>query len=120
MTMKGILGAAVLGGAGYPLLEIIFRGRTHKTMALAGAVCLPMLRLCARLPLCRPVRALVGMAGITTCEGLIGAVCNRDYRIWDYRKNRGNVKGQVCLKFCLLWYGIAYLLTYRRKTRKIC
>ena len=65
--------AALLGGIGYPMLEILYRGRTHKSMALAGALALPYLRWCARFPISRPLRALAGALGITALEAFIGA-----------------------------------------------
>ena len=105
--------AALLGGIGYPMLEILYRGRTHKSMALAGALALPYLRGCACLPLSRPLRALAGAVGITTMEAIIGIRCNRDHRIWDYRNDFGNWHGQVCVKYGMLWYALAFLLVFR-------
>ena len=113
------LGAAVLGGIGYPLLEMVWRGRTHPAMALAGAVCLPFLRVCARIPLPRPVRALVGAAGIVGVEAAVGMGCNRDYRIWDYRRLPCNFRGQICANYACLWYGLALVFTGKPKKTKI-
>lgn len=104
--------AAVLGGVGYPILEILYRGRSHKSMALAGAVCLPLMRMCARIPVGRSLRALLAACAVTAVEGLIGMCCNRDYRIWDYREKRCNVRGQVCLEYCLLWYALSWMLVF--------
>ena len=117
MEMKMLL-TAVMGGIGYPLLEILYRGRSHKSMALAGAVCLPVMRLCARMPCNRFVRALAAASCVTAVEGLIGACCNRDHQIWDYRGKRCNVQGQVCLEYCILWYALSWALVFASRTKR--
>lgn len=119
--MKGrhMLLLALTGSAAYPLLEIAYRGRTHPAMALAGALCLPMIRRCAQLPCRRATRALAAACLVTLCEGCIGAVCNRDHRIWDYRNNKGHIAGQVCPRFFCLWYGLCWLLTFRSRKNRI-
>ena len=76
-----------LGGAGYVLLELLYRGRSHYSMFLAGGVCFLLLgkleEVEPRLP--GVIRPLVGAGIITTVELAAGLIFNRDYAEWDYR-----------------------------------
>ena len=99
----------LLGGGGYVGLELLWRGRSHGSMFLAGGLCFLLLsKLCTlkpRLPLA--LRCLVG-AGVITCVELgMGLLFNRDYRVWDYRLLPWNLWGQVCLSYSLLWIPVS-------------
>ena len=104
-----MLRAFLLGCAGYPLIELAWRRRTHYSMALAGGLSLCWLRALdrrlRRAPL--PKKALLGGLGITAIEGLVGLCFNRRYRVWDYRKMPLNLRGQVCAPFTLAWCGLS-------------
>lgn len=93
----------LFGAAGYPLLEWLYRKRTHYSMALAGGISALLIGRIARMKLPLPVRMLLCGAGISVIEGVCGLVWNRDHRVWDYRRMPLNWKGQVCLPFSLLW-----------------
>ena len=101
-----------LGGVAYCGLELLWRGRTHYSMFLAGGASLILIgklnRTEPKLPL--PLRAVVGSGIITMVELLTGLIFNRDYRVWDYRAQWGNWLGQICPLFSLLWIGIAALV----------
>lgn len=103
LLRKSLIFAA--GGAGYVLLELLWRGRSHGSMFLAGGSCFMLLgKLAAkglRLPLW--LRAVLGSAVITAVELVTGFLFNRQYRVWDYRALPGNFRGQICLPFSLLW-----------------
>lgn len=94
-----------LGFAGYPLLELLWRGRTHWSMALAGGVVLRLL-----FPLCgkKGARAicLKTAAVITAVELVFGCVFNLllHLKVWDYSKKPLNLWGQICLPYCALWF----------------
>lgn len=104
-----MLKAFLLGAAGYPLLELLSRGRTHYSMALAGGLSAAAFRRISRSRTCLPVKALAGGAAVTIIEGLCGLVWNRSHRVWDYRNMPLNWLGQVCLPYTLLWTGFAGL-----------
>jgi hypothetical protein len=112
---RKMLCTALVGGAGYPLLEILWRGRTHPTMAAAGALSLCWMRICAPLPFRHSVRAALACAGVVALEGMIGLLYNRKYRIWDYRGMRGNIRGQICPQYALIWYALSYAGTFRKR-----
>ena len=101
-----------LGGCGYVALELLFRGRSHGSMFLAGGASLVLIghlnRVEPKLPL--PLRCLAGAGIITAVELAAGLVFNRDYAVWDYREQWGNWLGQICPLFSVLWIGAAALV----------
>ena len=107
----------LLGGAGYVLIELLWRGYSHISMFFAGGTCFLLLggleKARPRLPL--PFRALAGAGVITMVELLYGLLFNRNYNVWDYRNLPGNFYGQICLPFFLLWIPISFvgMLLYR-------
>ena len=96
-----------LGAAGYAALELLWRGRTHWTMALTGgAVLVGLRRLRRRVHEETPLsRCLCGAACITAAEYVVGCTVNRHFRlrVWDYSHEFGNVQGQICPKYAVLW-----------------
>ena len=106
MNVKKQCALFVLGGAGYVGLELIWRGRSHYSMFLAGGVCFLLLgRLDRKLPL--PMRAILGAGIITLVELAAGLVVNRGYAVWDYRDRLGNFLGQICPMYSLLWIPVS-------------
>ena len=93
------------GGTVYLSLELLYRGRSHGSMFLAGGICFLLIghlnRVEPRLPL--PLRALVGAGIVTVVELGAGMAMNRDYQIWDYRDQPLNFMGQICPLFSALW-----------------
>ena len=111
------------GGATYLTLELLYRGRSHGSMFLAGGACFLLIghlnRVEPRLPL--PLRALVGALIVTAVELGAGMAVNRSYQVWDYRDQPGNFMGQICPVFSALWVPLSLLagLLYDRMDRKI-
>ena len=99
----------LIGGGGYVGLELLWRGRSHISMFVAGGVCFLLLgslnRVRPRLPLA--LRCLVGAGIITTVELAAGLLANRDYSVWDYRQLPLNFHGQICLPYSLLWIPVS-------------
>ncbi len=102
-----------LGGGAYVGLELLWRGRSHSSMFLAGGLCFVMLgALGNRLRRMKlPLRAIAGSALITAVELCVGLVANRDYGVWDYRELPLNFLGQICLPFSLLWMPLSVAAT---------
>ena len=92
-----------LGGAAYVGLEMLWRGRSHSSMFLAGGSCFILLGKLQKSRVNLPVRAICGAGVITGVELLTGLLVNRDYRVWDYRKMPLQFRGQICLPYTLLW-----------------
>ena len=101
-----------LGGGAYVGLELLWRGRSHISMFLAGGTCLLLLGKLNRAEpkLTLPLRAVVGSGIITMVELTAGLLFNRDYAVWDYRSIPGNYLGQICPRFFLLWVVLALVV----------
>lgn len=112
-----------LGGTAYVALEMLWRGRSHSSMFLAGGGCFLLLgdlrrRLGAKS---LPLRGAAGSGVITAVELLTGLLVNRDHRVWDYRDLPLNFRGQICLPYSLLWVplSIAAMEIYAAADRKL-
>jgi len=111
------------GGTVYLSLELLYRGRSHGSMFLAGGLCFLLIghlnRVEPKLPL--PLRALVGALIVTMVELGAGMVFNRQYQVWDYRDQPGNFMGQICPLFTALWIplSLAAALLFERMDRGI-
>lgn len=92
-----------LGGAGYVGLELLYRGRSHISMFTAGGLCFLLLGQLPKFKLHPALRALSGAGLITAVELATGLLVNRSYQVWDYRGQPGNLWGQVCPLFMLIW-----------------
>ena len=97
----------LVGGSGYVGLELLWRGRSHISMFIAGGVCFLLLGRIERTKLSPSVKSLLGAATITVVELLAGLLINRDHRVWDYRQMPFNLMGQVCLSYSLLWIPVS-------------
>ena len=97
-----------VGAAGYFLIEILFRGFSHWTMALCGGLCLCLIYL-ANKRLARHslfLRALCGSLIITAVEFAAGCLLNLylGWGIWDYSQLPLNLLGQISALFSGLWF----------------
>ena len=110
------------GGSAYVAAELLWRGRSHYSMFLAGGLCILLIghleEVEPRLPL--PLRCLAGAGIITAVELAAGLLVNRSHTVWDYRHLPGNFLGQICIFFSLLWIPMAWaaeLLYCRLRSR---
>lgn len=99
---------ATVGGLGYMGLEILWRGRTHWSMGLVGALCFILIGgLNNYLPWEMSLfkQGLIGSCVVTAAEFLFGIILNLylQWNVWDYSNLPFNLLGQVCLPFSLLW-----------------
>ena len=95
-----------LGGCLYVGLELAWRQRSHWSMFLAGGACFTIL---GQIPRQWPpaLRAGMGALAITLVELATGLLFNRDHRVWDYRDQPGNLWGQICPLFSILWIPVS-------------
>ena len=97
-----------VGAALYSLIEILWRGHTHWTMAAAGGVCLLLVHRCnerhADLGLLS--RCSLSSFYITGVEFAAGWLLNvrLHMMIWDYSGKYLNVMGQICPEYWAYWY----------------
>ena len=105
-----------LGGMFYCGVELLWRGWTHGSMFLLGALCFYLvggLNRRSRMPVL--AQMLLGAVVVTFFEFWTGILVNRAWnmRVWDYSAVPMNLMGQICLPFTLLWFplsGIAIFL----------
>lgn len=99
-----------IGGTGYGILEIFWRGYTHPTMLFAGGIC-----FCLYYTLCRDTKDMpqllrcgIGAVLITCTELIFGVICNVFFKlhVWDYSHLPFSFYGQICLPYFLLWWGL--------------
>ena len=100
-----------VGGVVYMGMELLWRGRSHGSMFLAGGTCFLLLGLLNRAQPRLPgwLRFPVGALVITMVELAAGLLVNRQYGVWDYRGQWGNFCGQICPAFTALWIPMAAL-----------
>ena len=96
-----------IGGAGYCFLELLWRGYTHPSMALAGGLSFCMIAVIQKYfkPLRFVYRCIASGLTITLIELIFGGVFNiwLDRGVWDYSLLPFNLGGQVCLLYAVLW-----------------
>ena len=121
--MKQKIEIFLFGAVGYASIEVICRGRTHWSMALAGGLCLLMLFLISRRLQGRGVlvQAFAGAAVVTAVELVFGVVFNLwlGLKVWDYASRPLNLFGQICPQYSLYWFLLALpVMFYFKEERK--
>lgn len=114
--MKRILTAITLmliGGGVYVMIELLWRGRTHWTMAIVGGICF---LICGGMnevlswdtPLI--LQAFLCAIAITAVEFVAGIIINvgLGLAVWDYSDLPLNLLGQICLPFTGVWFVLAH------------
>ena len=108
MTKKCFI-LGIIGGAVYVLLEMLWRGFSHWTMFLLGAVCFILIGLVNEVfewdtPLI--LQMFCGCASITALEFITGCIVNLwlGWDVWDYSQYKFNVLGQISLRSSVGWY----------------
>ena len=97
-----------MGGIGYGMIELLWRGETHWSMVLTGGACL--LAICRVNKLLKSkhilIRAGVSALVITAVELAVGLLVNCWWgmNVWDYSGMFGNVLGQICPLYSFLWF----------------
>ena len=112
--VREYLTLATFGGFIYVLIEILWRGYSHWTMFILGALCFILLGLINEiLPWKTPIefQALIGAAIITFLEFVTGCIVNLGlgWHIWDYSDLPMNILGQICIPFSLIWIVISFV-----------
>lgn len=115
----------VLGGAGYNLLECLWRGHTHWSMFFLGGSCFHLIGKIGE-QLHRRSAWMVGTvcsAAVTFAEFLSGCLLNLHWKlnVWDYSCMPANLYGQICLLYSVLWglLSLPVVLLYRCLNRAL-
>ena len=106
MTMMKYVWLYLIGGFGYGLIELLFRGHTHWTMIAAGGLSFLLIYLIS-VKSAEPLwkKWIMGGAVITTVEFMTGGIVNilLGWNVWSYAHHQLNLMGQISLLFFCLW-----------------
>lgn len=120
-----LLALFILGGAAYYLIEILYRGHSHWTMAVCGGICLVGIDFINERMARRSyfLRAAFCSLLITAIEFITGCVVNLwlDWNVWSYSALSYNLLGQISLLFSCYWfvlsYGVCLIISHVEKRR---
>lgn len=111
MKVKQKVGIFLFGAVGYGSIEIICRGYTHWSMALAGGTCLLLMFGISRRLGRHSVflQALAAAGTVTAIELAVGLVVNvwLGWAVWDYADRPLNLLGQICPLYSFFWFLLA-------------
>lgn len=115
-----LLHLALIGGASYLWIEILWRGHTHWTMGVVGGLCFIVIGLSNEiLPFDIPLylQAIIATLLVTLIELIAGLIINIWFglSVWDYSQLPLNILGQICVPYMLLWLPLSMLaiIVYR-------
>jgi len=120
--MKRILTLWAALGVIYVALEVIFRGYSHPSMFIVGGLCGVLVGAINQYPRFykAPIflQSIVGAVIVLLVEFVSGCVLNLwlGLGVWDYSGMAGNLLGQVCPAFGLLWFLIMPLAIWAEDT----
>ena len=103
---------AIIGGLIYVLIELVWRGHSHWTMFLLGGACFLVLGLINEVipwDMSLQLQAFMGACIVTALEFLTGCLVNLwlGWGVWDYSGLSGNILGQICPQYFLLWVPVS-------------
>lgn len=97
----------IIGGLGYAIIELLWRGRTHWSMMLAGGICFILFSVIAEKLRGQRLlyKAILCALAVTAVEFIFGIVFNIILRmqVWDYSGVPLNFLGQICLLYTVIW-----------------
>lgn len=94
------------GGSFYVTLEVFWRERSHWTMFVMAGLVFIILGLLNELWNWNLLsQTIAGTCIATAIEFITGCIVNLQlgWNVWDYSHMPGNIMGQICPQFTLLW-----------------
>jgi len=122
--MKRVLTLWAALGVMYVAMETVFRGYSHPSMLIVGGLCGVLVGAINQHPRFynAPVviQSIMGAVIVLVVEFLAGCVLNLwlGLNVWDYTGQPGNILGQVCPLFGLLWFLIMPLAIWAEDTAR--
>lgn len=104
----------IIGGLGYGILEILWRGYTHPSMFILGGICFLFIHFITiyftELNLIK--KGLLSAFFITSLEFITGLIVNLYMKlaVWDYSLLPLNLNGQISLIYSILWFFLSVAL----------
>lgn len=122
--MKRVLMIWAALGAVYVAFETLFRGYSHPSMFVVGGLCGVLVGAINQIPRFYRapviVQSVIGALIVLAVEFVSGCVLNLwlGLNVWDYSNQPGNVLGQICPVFGLLWFFIMPLAIWAEDTTR--
>jgi len=102
-----------IGAIGYAIIELLWRGRTHWSMMVAGGISFWGLSKISALLKNKSlfIKSLAGCGFITTIEYIFGVIFNKilHRKVWDYSHMPLNIGGQICALYSFFWLILSFL-----------
>lgn len=102
-----------IGALGYAIIELLWRGRTHWSMMLAGGISFLGLSKISDTFKYKSLffKALVGCGFITGIEFIFGIIFNimLKRKVWDYSRMPLNIGGQICAVYTFFWFVLSLI-----------
>lgn len=100
-----------IGGSTYYTIEILYRGYSHESMFILGGLCLVLIGLLNEdfsYKMYFELQVLIGDIMVLLLEFFTGCIVNLwlGLNVWDYSDLPGNLLGQVCPQFAIMWIPI--------------
>ena len=123
-NLKNYTIIALFGGSLYCVLELIWRGRTHPSMALCGGLCFLFIYLIndnlrGASIIKQGLISCIFITIVELCCGFIVNIC-MGLDVWDYSAISYNLLGQICLPFSIIWFLISIPCIYISRVFKKC
>ena len=113
---KRYINIFIIGAVGYCLIEILWRGYTHPTMAFVGGLCHVLIHIINKRFSHKPLffRAFLCSVAISSVEFIAGLILNVIFRldIWDYSLRPFNILGQICPLYSAIWFFLSLAILY--------
>ena len=98
----------IFGAINYIAIELLWRGYTHWTMAIAGGLCAMLIYIFNSQfnYLSLLYKSFIGAIIITSVELVTGLIVNivLKWQVWDYSERYFNFMGQICLRYFIYWF----------------
>ncbi len=98
----------VFGAVNYTAIELLWRGHTHWTMALAGGLCAMLIYVfnMEYSEVSLIAKCFAGAIIITSVELVTGLIVNLTlkWNVWDYSHRAFNFLGQICPQYFVYWF----------------
>lgn len=100
------------GGSTYNTIEVFYRGYSHWSMYVLGAICFMTLSpINKKFPWEMPIwlQMIIGSLWITLLELIVGVIVNLWWGlgVWDYSDLPYNLWGQIVPHFTFFWFWLA-------------
>ena len=103
--------------------SLVSHSPTHWSMGMISGLAFLFLLALDKYKLPLPLKALAGGLFITLLELVAGIILNLHYHlnVWDYSRNFGDFKGQICPLFSLIWCAASFavIITHRLFSRLV-